>query len=197
MLGFLPQYEEYKVNKKTIFWPISLSLYAISMMCFGLAPWLGKPVLAIANISLIWGAFSISILFRSWRLAIKNSTLIYASIFMLGLASAYLVLLEIASTVIQIHFMNSVLSILSIWQIYELLKQIQKKGAFQIKALLVVVFLQFFTRTARSADLLFLSNLDPITLYGEEIVGFILRVFSILLILLKCILIANYFLENI
>lgn len=195
MLGFLPQYEEYKVNKKTFFWPTSLALYALSMMFFGFAPWLGKSALAIANVSLIWGGFAIALLFRSWRLPLTKVYLLYAGTLSIISAFLYLILLAFSGTVIRIHFMNCFLAMLSAWQIYELLMQVNGKCEFQIKSLFVVEVMQILFRITRSADLLFLANAEPITIYGEAVTGFIFRVGSILLILLKCILITNYFLE--
>lgn len=195
MLGFLPQYEEYKVNRKTFFWPASLTLYALSMLCFAIAPWFGKPALAIANISLIWGALSISLLFKSWRHALKIPTLIFSVVALFILAICYLFLLANSSTSTRIHFMNFVLAFLFLWQIYELSKQLRVESAFQIKALFFVCILQLIIRLARSADLFFEFTGNPLSIYQEEIFGFLLRISSVILILLMCILITNYFLE--
>ena len=197
MLGFLPHYEEYRVNRKTFFWPASLSLYALSMLGFALAPDLGRPVLAVANIALVWGAFSISLLFRSWRVSLKTFTLIFSAAMMLMLAAAYLMLLFFASTLIRIHFMNGVLAALGIWQLYELFRILRAGGAFQIKALFCVELVLLIARVLRSSDLLFGSSPNPTTLYEEGVYGFLLRIASILLIILICILITNYFLEMI
>lgn len=194
-LGFFPQYEEYKVNRKTFFWPISLTFYTLSMFCFAIAPWVGKPALAIANISLIWGSLSISLLFRSWQQALKKSELIAYGAALFILAITYLFLLSNSSTAIRIHYINLVIASLSLWQIYELSKQLKDKKAFQIKVLFGVCLLQLIVRLVRSADLFLEFNGNPSSIYDEGIFGFLLRISSVLLILFMCVLIANYFLE--
>jgi HD-GYP domain-containing protein (c-di-GMP phosphodiesterase class II) len=197
MLGFFPQYEEYKVNRKTFFWPTGLTLYAISMVSFTVAPQFGKAALAVANISLIWGTFSIALLFRSWRTSLQTMTLVWAAIAMVVLALLYVVLLSAASTTNRIHYMNVVLAILCLWQIFELCKQLKSDAAFQIKALIGIEVLQVLTRVLRSTDLILEMHASPQTLYDENVFGFLLRISSILLLILMCILIAYYFLENI
>lgn len=194
-LGFLPQYAEYRANKKTFIWPVSLALYTLSMLCFATAPWVGKPVLAIANISFIWGFLSTSLLFRSWRKVLKKPELITYGAALLILAMGYLLLLSNSSASIRIYLMNFIIALLSLWQIFELSKQLRGESAFQIKALFFVSMLQLLMGILRSADLFFEFNGSLSTIYDEELVGFLLRMSSILLILYTCILITNYFLE--
>ncbi|MBU3621908.1 HD-GYP domain-containing protein [Polynucleobacter sp. CS-Odin-A6] len=165
------------------------------MLCFAIAPWVGKPALAIANICLIWGSLSISLLFRSWRQALKMPELSAYCVALVILAIAYLLLLSYSSTSIRIHYLNLILASLSLWQIYELSKQLKVRRAFQIKVLFGVILLQLTVRLIRSADLLLEFNGNPSTIFEEGVFGFLLRISSVLLILLTCVLIANYFLE--
>lgn len=178
------------------FWPLALSLFATSSLAFYLATWMGKPILAVANLALVAGTLSICLLFAYWNKSLSKSTKLFSIIWLLGTALSYLYLLEQGSTYQRIHFMNVNLGILLLWQLATLFFISKKDHAYQIKLLMIVVSLQFLMRMARSAALYSDGNVQILNLYQEDAIGFLLRAASFLSNGVACILIANYYLER-
>ncbi len=178
------------------FWPLALSLFSISSLAFYLATWMGRPILAVANLTLVAGTLSICLLFSYWNDSLSKSKKLFSMIWLLGTAISYLYLLEQGSTHQRIHLMNVNLGMLLLWQLVVLFFISKKDNAYQIKLLMMVVLLQFLMRMARSAALYSESNIEILNLYQEDAVGFLLRAASFLANAVVCILIANYYLEK-
>lgn len=196
MTGFFWGRDGQKGQYKIIYWPASLGLLALSGFSFFLAPWLGKWILAVANFSLVAGITSLSLLFVSWRDALSNRIKFLATIFVLGIFLAYLLLLQFGQAGDRIHLMNFALGILSLWQLRELSLLVKQDDAYQLRLLIAVEYFQLFVRVLRSIFLALQSDLEISTIYQEDIFGFSLRVLSILSIVVICILITNFYLEK-
>lgn len=196
MAVFLARFDEYKSKKSNKFWPISLGLFATSALAFFLVPWTSHYLLILANISLIWGGLSLCLLFRSWRSRISPRS--YAAYFILAitLAVIYIILLFTSTTVVRIYYVNSALTVLAVWQIYELLKSHKVDHIYQIKHLVIANCLQIAIRSGRSFDIYVNVNTDLSSIYQEGLLGFSLRVASIVLIVLTCVFVTNYYLEK-
>ncbi len=193
---FLSKHDEYRLKKTNKFWPWSLGLFALSALSFFLVPWTSNSLLIVANISLIWGGIYLSILFKTWHSRLSRN--IYKLIFVFGLvvSAVYVNLLLTSTTVTRIYFVNSVLMLLSIWQIYELIQAYKKGAEIQIKYLIVVECLQIAVRSGRSLDVYLNVSSELTSIYHEGLLGFSLRVASIILIVLACVLVTNYYLEK-
>jgi len=187
---------EEKVRYSSLYWPLALALFSISSLSFFIAPWIGSPALVVANLSLVSGVISISMLFHAWNNSLNAKQKKLAIVFLLGTACIYLFLLNSATVQSRIHLINTVLALLSLEQIITLSKVMKKDKAHLIQILIGVLLLQIASRVARSALLLVNSNTDFSNLYQEDIVGFSLRVFSFSSIIIICILIANYLLQK-
>jgi len=178
------------------FWPLGLGLFSISSLAFYLATWMGKPALAVANLALVAGTLSISLLFTYWNESLSQQKKLFSIIWFLGVAFFYLYLLEQGSTNQRIHLMNVNLGVLLLWQWVVLFYISKKDDAYQIKLLMIVVSLQLLMRIARSVALYSEGNTQIPNLYQEDAVGFSLRAASFLANVIVCILIANYYLEK-
>lgn len=178
------------------FWPLGLGLFSISSLAFYLATWMGKPALAVANLALVAGTLSISLLFTYWNESLSQPKKLFSIIWFLGVAFFYLYLLEQGSTNQRIHLMNVNLGVLLLWQWVVLFYISKKDDAYQIKLLMIVVSLQLLMRIARSVALYSEGNTQIPNLYQEDAVGFSLRAASFLANVIVCILIANYYLEK-
>ena len=197
MAGCFSRKDGTSSNKQNLYWPLSLFLLAVSMACFFIGSWGGKIVLAIANISLIGGVICIGILFRSWRGQATKFSLVISAISFVICAIAYLYLLANGTTSDRIYLMNSILAIASFWQVLELWSLLKNKNkAYQIKLLIGIEILEIFVRVMRSVYLHFYSDSNLSSLYQESAIGFSLRVVSILLLIMVCVIITNYYLES-
>jgi HD-GYP domain-containing protein (c-di-GMP phosphodiesterase class II) len=186
------QKDQYRV----LYWPFALMLFAASSLSFYLASWAGKPILIIANLSLVAGALCISLLFNQWNKSLSVTKAFFAGFWFISIASAYLYLLNVGSTQDRIHLMNIALSVISLWQLKTLFLILKKEGVYQIKLLIAVEFFQLGTRVLRSVFLLINPDVALPSLYQEDILGFSLRISSFLSNLVVCILITNYYLEK-
>ena len=186
------QKDQYQV----LYWPSALGLFAASALTFFIAPWAGKPILAIANLSLVAGALCISLLFSQWNNSLTLGKTLFSSIWFIGVASVYLYLLDAGTTQDRIHLMNVALAVISAWQLSTLFSIAKKEGAYQIKLLIAVEFFQLSTRILRSVLILMQPDAGLTSLFQEDILGFSLRISSFLSNLVVCILITNYYLEK-
>lgn len=198
MAGFFARHDTVRgSSRQFILWPLGISLYAVSFAAFFIATWGSKFSLAVANISLVGGSICIAVLFRSWLNIIDWVRRICAFTILIASATAYIYLLEHGSTVDRIHLMNTILSIIALWQMYELIGlNRERPNVYQIKILIGVQLAQVIVRLARSVYMYINVSNGPSTLYQEDVIGFSLRAVSILLIIITCVLITNYYLEN-
>lgn len=196
MAGFISRQDGYRTAKLILYWPLSILFLSTSMGSFFIASWGSKFFLSLANISLIGGVICISLLFRSWREPItRNARLIAGGAFILA-SVIYLYLLYNGTTNSRIYLLNSILILASSWQLLELVKLVGcKVKAYQIKVLMGIEIAEIIVRLMRSAHLYFYTEENLGSLYQEGAMGFSLRVASILLLVMTCVLITNYYLE--
>jgi HD-GYP domain-containing protein (c-di-GMP phosphodiesterase class II) len=195
MARFLANKDDDRAQFRVVHWLVSLCLLTLSMLSYFAAPWGGKIVLAIANLSLVAGMANMSLLFSYWNGSLKQASKLAAGIMVVSASIVYVYLLRVGETHERIHLMNIVLSLFCIWQIAVLGQLLKKDDAYQIKLLLGVELFQLATRVVRS--LLAISEVShPGTLYEESGLAFALRMGAILSIITICILITNYYLEK-
>jgi hypothetical protein len=196
MAGFLSRQDGYRTAKLTLYWPLSLLFLSTSMGSFFIASWGSKFFLALANISLIGGVICISLLFRSWREPVSRKVRSMAGYAFFLSTAIYLYLLFNGTTNSRIYLLNSILILASCWQLLELVRLVGRKvNAYQIKVLMGIEIAEIIVRLMRSAHLYFYTEANLGSLYQEGATGFSLRVASILLLVMTCVLITNYYLE--
>ena len=67
VLSAIPQFQVQRADLPSIYWPLSTSFFALSCLSFGLALWLNKFLLTIANTSLLMSSIALICLYRSWN----------------------------------------------------------------------------------------------------------------------------------
>lgn len=197
LAGFLSRQDGFRSAKSILYWPLSILFLSISMASFFIASWGSKFFLATANISLIGGVLCIGLLFRSWREPISRKlTLMAGGAFVLS-SAIYLYLLFNGSTNDRIYLLNGILILTSCWQLVELAGLVgHKVKVYQVKILIGIEIAEIIVRLLRSLHLYFYTEANLGSLYQEGTIGFSLRVASILLLLMTCVLITNYYLET-
>ena len=196
MAGFISRQDGFRTAKLVWHWPLSLLFLSASMASFFIAGWGSKTFLAIANITLIGGVLCIGLLFRSWGSSIsRRLNLSVGAIFLIS-SGFYLYLLLNGDVNERIYLLNTILILASCWQLWELFSLVHHRlKAYQIKALIGIELAEIIVRALRSAHLYIYTENNLGSLYQEGPIGFSLRVTSILLLVITCILITNYYLE--
>jgi signal transduction histidine kinase len=144
LLSAIPQFQTKRSDWPSIYWPLSISFYTLSSLSFGLALWVNKFLLTIANTSLLMSSLALVFLYRSWgeKPFTKIQTLLIWLI-PLGIAILYEPLRVTPDTFLQrVALITIAQEIFVTWQLWELIK-FYKKDRPRIVSWLI--FLTMFT----------------------------------------------------
>ena len=144
LLSAIPQFQTKRSDWPSIYWPLSISFYTLSCLSFGIALWVNKFLLTIANTSLLMSSLALVFLYRSWgeKPFNKIQTLLIWLI-PLGVAILYEPLRVTPDTFLQrVALITITQEILVTWQLWELIK-FYKKDRPRIVSWLI--FLTMFT----------------------------------------------------
>ena len=144
LLSAIPQFQARRSDWPSIYWPLSSGFYTLSALSFGLALWVNKFLLTIANTSLLMSSLALVFLYRSWgeKPFTKIQTLLIWLI-PLGVAILYEPLRVTPDTFLQrVALITITQEILVTWQLWELIK-FYKKDRPRIVSWLI--FLTMFT----------------------------------------------------
>ena len=128
LLSVIPQFQASRSDWPSIYWPLSVSFYTLSALSFGLALWVNKFLLTIANTSLLMSSLALVFLYRSWgeKPFNKIQTLLIWLI-PLGVAILYEPLRVTPDTFLQrVALITITQEILVTWQLWELTKFYKK-----------------------------------------------------------------------
>jgi signal transduction histidine kinase len=128
LLSAIPQFQTKRSDWPSIYWPLSISFYTLSSLSFGLALWVNKFLLTIANTSLLMSSLALVFLYRSWgeKPFNKIQTLLIWLI-PLGVAIVYEPLRVTPDTFLQrVALITITQEILVTWQLWELTKFYKK-----------------------------------------------------------------------
>jgi signal transduction histidine kinase len=144
LLSAIPQFQTKRSDWPSIYWPLSISFYTLSSLSFGLALWVNKFLLTIANTSLLMSSLALVFLYRSWgeKPFNKIQTLLIWLI-PLGVAILYEPLRVTPDTFLQrVALITITQEILVTWQLWELIKFYKKDRS---KVVSWLIFLTIFT----------------------------------------------------
>ena len=144
LLSAIPQFQARRSDWPSMYWPLSSGFYTLSALSFGLALWVNKFLLTIANTSLLMSSLALVFLYRSWgeKPFTKIQTLLIWLI-PLGVAILYEPLRVIPDTFLQrVALITITQEVLVAWQLWELIK-FYKKDRPRIVSWLI--FLTMFT----------------------------------------------------
>ena len=177
VLSAIPQFQSSRVDWPSIYWPLSTSFYAISALSFGLALWVNKFLLTIANTSLLMSAVALICLYRSWngKPFNKIQTLLIW-LLPLGVAILYEPLRTAPDTFLQrVALITLTLEVFLVWQLLELIKFYKKEGSKIIGWLALITLFTLMGNVLRSYQILTGDGPKNIFLYTEEPFGLALR----------------------
>ena len=144
LLSAIPQFQARRSDWPSMYWPLSSGFYTLSALSFGLALWVNKFLLTIANTSLLMSSLALVFLYRSWgeKPFTKIQTLLIWLI-PLGVAILYEPLRVTPDTFLQrVALITITQEVLVAWQLWELIK-FYKKDRPRIVSWLI--FLTMFT----------------------------------------------------
>ena len=177
VLSAIPQFQSPRVDWPSIYWPLSTSFYAISALSFGLALWVNKFLLTIANTSLLMSSIALICLYRSWngKPFNKIETLLIW-LLPLGIAILYEPLRTTPDTFLQrVALITLTLEVLIAWQLLELIKFYKKERSRIVGWLALITLFTLMGNVLRTYQVLTGGGPKNIFLYTEEPFGLALR----------------------
>ena len=144
LLSAIPQFQAPRSEWPSIYWPLSTCFYTLTCLNFGIALWVNKFLLTIANTSLLISSLALVFLYRSWgeKPFNKIQTLLLWLI-PLGVAILYEPLRVTPDTFLQrVALITITQEILVAWQLWELIKFYKKDRPSIVSW---IIFLTIFT----------------------------------------------------
>ena len=144
LLSAIPQFQAPRSEWPSIYWPLSICFYTLTCLNFGIALWVNKFLLTIANTSLLISSLALVFLYRSWgeKPFNKIQTLLLWLI-PLGVAILYEPLRVTPDTFLQrVALITITQEILVAWQLWELIKFYKKDRPSIVSW---IIFLTIFT----------------------------------------------------
>jgi signal transduction histidine kinase len=177
VLSAIPQFQVQRADWPNIYWPLSTSFFALSCLSFGLALWVNKFLLTIANTSLLMSSIALVCLYRAWNQKPFNKiqTLLIWLI-PLVVAILYEPLRITQNTFHQrVALITITQEILVAWQLMELIK-FYKKGRPRIAVwIILLTALTLLGNVVRTYQILTGDGPTNIFLYTEDAFALALR----------------------
>lgn len=136
----------YKKDKNLVYWQASILLRALAFIVWTVSPYLIGFSLTIANFCFLSSMVFLVLLFRSWRVELKRSDSIFATVFLVISILVYEILRQSdAGFAIRTGYMSIPISIVSIWEVNELSRLLKNDRSFGLKVLTGIVLLSLAT----------------------------------------------------
>ena len=170
---FLSAVYQYRANKASgfsIYWPLSVGIFSLSSLSFGIALWTHKFFLTIANTSFIISVFLLIFLYRSWnqRPFTKNQALLL-SLIPVFIFFFYDYLRVIPETFKQrVALITITQELFLIWQIWELRKYYQVDRTLVVRWLIFLTAFTLLGETCRTLWVLIGSTQTNFFLYAQD-----------------------------
>jgi len=170
LLSAIPQFQAQRSDWPSIYWPLSSGFYTLSALSFGLALWVNKFLLTIANTSLLMSSLALVFLYRSWgeKPFTKIQTLLLWLI-PLGIAILYEPLRVTPDTFLQrVALITITQEILVAWQLWELIKFYKKDRSRVVSWLIFLTTFTLIGNIFRTYRILTGDGPTNIFLYTED-----------------------------
>ena len=170
LLSAIPQFQTKRSDWPSIYWPLSISFYTLSCLSFGIALWVNKFLLTIANTSLLMSSLALVFLYRSWgeKPFNKIQTLLIWLI-PLGVAILYEPLRVTPDTFLQrVALITITQEILVTWQLWELIKFYKKDRPRVVSWLIFLTLFTLLGNIFRTYRILTGDGPTNIFLYTED-----------------------------
>ena len=176
-LSAIPQFQTQRADWPCVYWPLSTSFYALSAFSFGLALWVDKFLLTIANTSLLLSSLALVFLYRSWngRPFNKIQTLLIWLI-PVGIAILYEPLRTAPNTFHQrVALITLTQEAFIAWQLLELIKFYKKERSSIVGWITLITILTLIGNVFRTYRILTGDGPTNIFLYTEDAFALALR----------------------
>ena len=170
LLSAIPQFQARRSDWPSIYWPLSSGFYTLSALSFGLALWVNKFLLTIANTSLLMSSLALVFLYRSWgeKPFTKIQTLLIWLI-PLGIAILYEPLRVTPDTFLQrVALITIAQEIFVTWQLWELIKFYKKDRPRVVSWLIFLTMFTLMGNIFRTYRILTGDGPTNIFLYTED-----------------------------
>ena len=133
MLVIIPQYRMAQTEKPSLFWPVSISLYFLSCLGFGLAASVSLILMTAANAALICSVLTLNFLYRSWM---RKPFTRVQGLFLLCIPILFICLYEPLRVAVdtfreRVALASGIIIFLMLWQSYDLY-QFAKEGTSKV-----------------------------------------------------------------
>jgi signal transduction histidine kinase len=170
LLSTIPQFQTQRSEWPSIYWPLSTCFYTLSALGFGLALWINKFLLTIANTSLLMSSLALVFLYRSWseKPFNKVQTLLLWLI-PLGIAILYEPLRLTPDSFLQrVALITIAQEILVAWQLWELIKFYKKDRLRIVSWIIFLTTLTLMGNVFRTYRILTGDGPTNIYIYTED-----------------------------
>jgi signal transduction histidine kinase len=170
LLSVIPQFQAQRLDWPSIYWPLSISFYTLSALSFGLALWVDKFLLTIANTSLLMSSLALVFLYRTWseKPFNKIQTLLIWLI-PLGVAILYEPLRVTPDTFLKrVALITITQEVLVTWQLWELIKFYKKNRPRIVSWLIFLTMFTLIGNVFRTYRILTGDGPTNIFLYTED-----------------------------
>ena len=169
-LSAIPQFQTQRADWPSIYWPLSISFYTLSSLSFGLALWVNKFLLTIANTSLLMSSLALVFLYRSWgEKPFNQIQTLLIWLIPLGVAILYEPLRVTPDTFLQrVALITIIQEILVTWQLWELIKFYKKDRSRVVSWLIFLTMFTLIGNIFRTYRILTGDGPTNIFLYTED-----------------------------
>ena len=176
-LSAIPQFQVQRVDLPSIYWPLSTGFYALSSLSFGLALWVNKFLLTIANTLLLISSLALVFLYRSWNGKPFNKIqTILIWLIPLAIAILYEPLRTAPNTFHQrVALITITQEILIAWQLWELIKFYRKDRPKIVGLIILLTIFTLIGNIFRTYRILTGDGPTNIFLYTEDSFALALR----------------------
>lgn len=176
-LSAIPQFQVRREDWPNIYWPLSTSFYALSALSFGLALWVNKFLLTVANTSFLMSSIALIFLYRSWNGKPFNriqTQLLW--MIPLGIAILYEPLRTTPNTFLyRVALITVTQEFLIAWQLWELIKFYKKERQAITGWIIFLTVLTLIGNVLRTYQILSGGGPTNIYIYTEDAFALTLR----------------------
>ena len=170
---FLSAIFQFKIKQPdwpSIYWPISIGLYFISCLSFGLAPWLFKPLLTLANFSFLSSTMGLVFLYRSWNNKLFNKLQTGLLIAIPIFVAVFYESLRVTPNSFQqrVALITISIEVFLAWQVWELIRYYKKEQSTIGALLLLITIVNLLASLSRTILILTGDGPTNIFIYVED-----------------------------
>lgn len=197
-LSALHQYRANKASGFSIYWPLSVGIFSLSSLSFGIALWTHMFFLTIANTSFIVSVFLLIFLYRSWnqRPFTKNQALLLSLIPVLIFFFYDYLRVTPESFKHRVALITISQELFLIWQIWELRRYYQVDRTIVVRWLIFLTAFTLLGETFRTLWVLIGSTQTNLFLYAQDALALTLLWIGYGSTILVYVALGSYYLEK-